>query len=159
MRRLTLALAVLLLAESASAAFEPARSGATLVYVSVAGEKRIALYQMDRATGKLMHRGDAKLDGEPGALTVDPQKRFLFAALRSTGKLASFRINPATGALTHLSTVPAGPDPAQISTDSRGRFLLTAYYVDAKVTVHEIGKDGSLGEKPLQSLPTADRAH
>ncbi len=63
----------------------------TFVYVSVAAEKRIAVYQTDRATGKLTHRGDTKLDGEPGALTVHPGRRFPFAALRAEGKLASFR--------------------------------------------------------------------
>src|SRR6185369_4463270 len=78
---------------------------------------------------------------------------------RSTGKLASFRLDAGTGKLTHISTVTVGPDPAHISTDRTGRFLLTAYYVDAKVTVHAIGKDGALSEKPLQSIPTADKAH
>jgi 6-phosphogluconolactonase len=133
--------------------------GTTVVYVSVAGEKRVAVYRMDDGTGELTHRGDVKLDGEPGALVVSPDRRFLFAALRSTGKLASFRIDPKAGTLTHLGTVPAGPDPAHISTDARGRYLLAAYYVDAKVTVHAIDKDGSLGEKPLQSIPTAEKAH
>jgi 6-phosphogluconolactonase len=132
----------------------------TFVYVSVAGEKRIAVYHLEPTTGKLTHRGDCKVaDGEPGALTVDPQQRYLLAAIRSTGKLASFRIDRATGGLTHLNTVPAGPDPAHIATDRSGRYLLTAYYVAAKVTVHEIGKDGRLSDQPLQSLATADKAH
>src|SRR5207244_7403845 len=131
----------------------------TFVYVAVAAEKRIAVYRLDGATGRLIHRGDCKVgDGEPGALTVDPDRRFLLAAIRSAGKLASFRIDPGTGALTHLGSVSAGPDPAHLATDRTGRFLLTAYYVDAKVTVHAIGKDGTLGEKPLQSVPTADKA-
>jgi 6-phosphogluconolactonase len=140
---------------------EPKQAGRgdTVVYVSVAAEKRIAVYTMDRATGALTHRGDAKLDGEPGAMTVDPGRRFLFAALRAEGKLAALRIDPATGLLTHVNTVPAGPDPAHLSTDAAGRYLLAAYYVDAKVTVHEIGKDGALGEKPLQTVPTAEKAH
>jgi 6-phosphogluconolactonase len=90
---------------------------------------------------------------------VGPARRFLFAAIRSTGKLASFRIDPATGRLTHLSTVTVGPDPAHISTDHTGRYLLTAYYVDARVTVHAIGDDRKLGVKPLQSIPTDDKAH
>jgi 6-phosphogluconolactonase len=160
MRPWTLLLVTAALAGPA-AADEPKRGGRanTFVYVSVAAEKRVAVYQLDRATGKLAHRGDAKLDGEPGALTVDPGRRFLFAALRAEGKLAALRIDRATGMLTHLNTVPAGADPAQLSTDAAGRYLLTAYYVAAKVTVHAIGKDGALGEKPVQSLPTADKAH
>jgi penicillin amidase len=153
-RRILPLVAVALLSAGASV------RAATFVYVSVAAEKRIAVYRLDAQTGKLAHRSDCKVeDGEPGALTIDPQKRFLLAAIRSTGKLASFRIDSATGRLTHQSTVPAGPDPAQISTDRDGRYLLTAYYVAAKVTVHAIGKDGRLSEKPLQSIATADKAH
>ena len=38
--------------------------------------------------------------------TVDTGRRFLFAALRSTGQLASFRINPGTGALAHADHLP-----------------------------------------------------
>jgi 6-phosphogluconolactonase len=160
MQPLSLLLVTAALAGTAPAT-EPRQAGPgdTFVYVSVAAEKRIAVYQMDRATGRLTHRGDTQLDGEPGALTVDPGRRFLFAALRAEGKLASFRINHAAGVLTHLNTVPAGPDPAHLSTDATGRYLLAAYYVDAKVTVHAVGKEGRLGEKPLQSLPTADKAH
>jgi 6-phosphogluconolactonase len=132
----------------------------TFVYVAVAAEQRIAVYRLDPETGKLAHRSDCKVaDGEPGALVVDPQKRFLFAAVRSTGKLAAFRVDAATGRLTHVNTVPAWPDPAHIATDRTGRHLLTAYYVAAKVTVHAIGKDGTLSEKPLQDIPTADKAH
>ena len=132
----------------------------TFVYVSVGAEKRIAVYRLDADTGKLAHKSDCNVaDGEPGALTVDPEKRFLLAAIRSTGKLASFRIDSATGKLTHLNTVPVGPDPAHISTDRSGRYLLTAYYVDAKVTVHAIGKDGILSKTPVQSIATADKAH
>lgn len=134
--------------------------GETFVYISVAAEKRIAVYQLDGATGKLTHRSDCQVtDGEPGALTVDPEKRFLLAAIRSTGKLASFRLDAGTGKLTHVNTVVVGPDPAQVATDRSGRFLLTAYYVDARVTVHAIGKDGALSDKPIESLPTADKAH
>jgi 6-phosphogluconolactonase len=132
----------------------------TFIYVSVAAEKRIAVFRLDADTGKLTYRSDCKVeDGEPGALTVDPEKRFLLVAIRSTGKLASFRIDPATGRLTPVNVVPVGPDPAHLSTDRTGRYLLTAYYVDAKVTVHAIGNDGTLGAKPLQSLATADKAH
>src|SRR5947208_7167147 len=119
MRSFTLLLATAVLAGPAPAAeLNQAGRGDTLVYVSVAGARRIAIFQMDRATGKLTPRGDAKLDGEPGALTVDPHRQFLFASLRSTGQLVSFRINRATGLLTHLNTVPAGSDPAHLSTDA-----------------------------------------
>src|SRR5437773_1316768 len=80
--------------------------GETFVYISVAAEKRIAVYQLDSATGKLTRRSDCQVaGGEPGALTVDPEKRLLLAAIRSTGKLASFRLDAGTGKLTHINTV------------------------------------------------------
>src|SRR5262245_36167648 len=76
--------------------------GDTFVYISVAAEKRIAVYQLDNETGKLTHKSDCPVaDGEPGALTVDPKKGCLLAAIRSTGKLASFRLDAGTGKLTH----------------------------------------------------------
>jgi hypothetical protein len=87
MRSLTLLVAAAALAGAVPAA-EPDRAGSgdTFVYVSVAAEKRMAVYRMDRATGNLTPRSDAKLDGDPGALAVDPRRQFLFAALRSTGR-------------------------------------------------------------------------
>ena len=62
---------------------------ADVVYVSVAGEKRIAIYQIDAKDGRLTRVGDVSTTGEPGALTTDPKRRYLFAALRSTGELAA----------------------------------------------------------------------
>ncbi len=144
---------VVLLASAAVAAAD------NYVYLSIAGDKKIAVYRVDSEKGSLTHLADVNTTGEPGALTTDPKKRFLFASLRSTGELASFRIDPGTGKLTHVNTVPAGADPAQISCDRTGRFLLTAYYQAGKVTVHEIGPDGALGDKPVQTVPTAEKAH
>ena len=111
---------------------------ADVVYVSVAGEKRIAIFKLDSGDGRLTPAGEISTSGEPGALVTDTKRRFLFAALRSTGELAAFRIEPASGKLTHINTVPAGADPAHISVDKAGKFLFTAYYVAGQVTVHAI---------------------
>ncbi len=150
--RLCLAVALVLLAAGTSWA-------KTFVYVALADQKKIAVYQMDGADGKLTHVADAACDGEPAALITDPAKKFLFASIRAEGKLSSFRIDAATGKLTAINTVEAGADPAHISTDATGKYLLCAYYVAAKVSVNAIDKDGRLSEKPVQSLPTADKAH
>src|SRR5947209_15646954 len=129
----------------------------TFVYVSAARDHKIRVYRLDPKDGTLTHSSDAATEGEPGALTTDPGRKFLFASLRAEGKLSAFRIDAATGKLTALNTVEAGPDPAHLSTDREGRFLLCAYYVAAKVTVHAVAPDGSLGNKPVQSLATADK--
>src|SRR5882724_3038854 len=132
---------------------------ADVVYVSVAGEKRISIFKLDSGDGRLTPTGDISTSGEPGALTTDPKRRILFAALRSTGELAAFRIEPASGKLTHINTVPAGADPAHISVDKAGKFLFTAYYVAGKVTVHAIGDDGAISKEPLQTIKTKEKAH
>ena len=130
----------------------------TIVYVSVADERRIAAYRL-ADDGKLTHLRDTKVPGQAAALTTDPARKFLFASLREEGKLASFRIEPKTGELTAVSVIPAGADPAQLSTDRTGKYLLTAYYVAAKVTVHTIGPKGELNEKADQTIATDDKAH
>jgi 6-phosphogluconolactonase (cycloisomerase 2 family) len=132
---------------------------AEFVYVSVAGEKRIAIYRIDSNDGSLTNVGNVSTAGEPGALTSDPNRRFLFAALHSTGELAAFRIDPSSGKLTHINTVPAGADPAHIAVDKQGKFLLTAYYVAGQVTVHGIADDGSLSKSPRQTFKTKEKAH
>jgi 6-phosphogluconolactonase len=128
------------------------------VYVSVAEEKRIAIYLVDSADGKLTHVDDATTSGKPGALTTDPKRRYLFAAIRSTGELAAFRIDPSDGKLTHINTVLGGADPAHMSVDREGKYLLTAYCA-GQATVHAIAEDGSLSKKPQQNIKTKEKAH
>jgi len=131
----------------------------TFAYVSLAKDRKIAVYKVEPPTGGLTHVADAPCEGEPGALVANPAKTLLFASLRPEGKLVAFRIDPRAGTLTHVNTIDAGPDPAHLSTDSAGRFLLAAYYVAGKVTVHAIEESGALRAQPVQSIPTAEKAH
>lgn len=131
----------------------------TFAYVSLAKDKKIAVYEVEAATGALIHVADVACGGEPAALVANPARTTLFASLRPEGKLMSFRIDPRAGTLTHLNTIDAGIDPAHLSTDKEGRFLLAAYYVAAKVTIHAIEESGSLRPQPVESVPTAEKAH
>lgn len=134
-------------------------SARTVVYCSVAGQRSIDLLTLDADTGQIAKIARHSVPGEPGALALSPDRKYLFACLRSTGQLASFHINANTGELTAINCVEAGADPAQISVDHTGAYLMTAYYVAAKVTVHRIGSEGSLSTEPVQTVLTADRAH
>jgi len=129
------------------------------VYVSSMQNRRILVYRCDSQSGELHPIDETPLEGEPGALTISPDGRYLFAAIRSEGKLASLGIDRETGKLKLINVVPAGADPAQISTDRRGNVLLTAYYAAGKVSVHRIEGDGALSADPLQELTTAEKAH
>src|SRR5436190_8366268 len=76
----------------------------TFVYVSMAPEQKIQVFRLDPKDGTLTPVEAVMVEGAPGSLAVDPQKRFLFASLRSNSTLASFHIDPATGKLKHLGT-------------------------------------------------------
>ena len=76
------------------------------VYVSIGGEERIAIYDMDTDTGALELKDSADAGGAVGALAVSPDKRFLYAAIRSTTSVTTFAIDSETGGLSQLGSVP-----------------------------------------------------
>tara|TARA_B100000809_G_scaffold264392_1_gene320097 strand:- start:644 stop:1720 length:1077 start_codon:yes stop_codon:yes gene_type:complete len=131
----------------------------TFVYVSLAGEEAISIWQMDQRTGELTHLSRVEVEGEPGCLTTDPEQKFMFASLRTAGKIASFNIDAKTGGLTPIGTISADADPAYLATDRSGRFLMSAYYFAGRVAVHPIGEDGSLDESTGRWTDTDDKAH
>jgi len=131
----------------------------TYLYVSLAGENRIAVYRQDPRDGSLTPTGSVAVDGAPGALTADPERRLLFASLRSTRSLASFRVDPATGIPTLLSTVPNSSDAAFVGLDGSRRYLLSAYYAAGRVMVHAIRPDGVLEVTPRADVATDRNAH
>ncbi len=77
-RILSIAAVMLLASDSTSLA-------GTYLYVSVAGENKISVFGVDPETGGLTHQADVATPGKPGSLAVDPSRKFLFAAVRSTG--------------------------------------------------------------------------
>ena len=54
----------------------------TFAYVSLAKDRKIAVYKIEAATGELTHVADVHCEGEPGALAANPAKTALFASLR-----------------------------------------------------------------------------
>ena len=128
-------------------------------YVSVAGDNKISVFEVDPNDGHLTHRTDVTTDGAPGSLAVDPKNRFLFAAIRSTGAISSFKIDAATGNLAHLSTSVVEADPAYVRTDATGKYLLSAYYRAGKVAVHAIDSSGKVSVEAIQWTETDEKAH
>src|SRR5262245_31646397 len=133
----------------------------TFVYVSMAPEKKIQIYKLDPADGKLTAVDGLMVEGSPGSLGVDPQKKFLFASLRTTSSLASFSIDPATGKLKQLSTaaLPKDENAAFVATDRSGKWLLSASYAAGKVVVHKINDDGTIQSPAVQTVTTEKTAH
>lgn len=129
------------------------------LYVSLLQEKKIVTFERDTMTGTLTRRHETRCPAEPAFLSVSWDRKTLFASYRSSGQLASFRIEPSTGRLKSISVVEGGADPAYLLADRTNRYLLSAYYQANKVTVHKLGADGSIGNTPLQTIGTAEKAH
>jgi 6-phosphogluconolactonase len=132
----------------------------TFVYVSMAPEQKIHVYRLDPKDGALTSVQVVAVDGAPGCLAVDPQRKYLFASLRTTSRLASFHIDPARGTLKAIGTaaLPKGENAVFVATDRTGRWLFTASYAAGKVVVHGLD-EGKIQTPAVQTLTTAKTAH
>ncbi len=131
----------------------------THVYLSIAGENRIAIYTFDVSNGGIELQENINVTGSPGPLALSPCGNYLYAGLRSSREIASFRIDEETKHLSHLRTISLDADTCYIATDKTGSFLLSAYYGAGKVTVHAIGADKTVEGETLQTVETDIHAH
>jgi 6-phosphogluconolactonase len=130
------------------------------VYLSIAGENKISIFEMNADTGKLYFLRDIVVSGGPGPLAVDPTQKYLYAGIRSTNEISSFQIDPDTGNLSLINTISLEADPCYMSTDQKGRFLLSAYYRAGVAAVHRIHpKNGAVERSPVEQRATAEHAH
>jgi 6-phosphogluconolactonase len=130
----------------------------TFVYVSNAEDGDIGVYEL-RADGTLVAKGRTPVGKAVMPMATSPDKRFLFAAVRSQPyAVHGFAIDARSGALSRVGAGPLAESLAYISTDRTGRFLLGASYGGNLVSVNPIGSDGLVGEA-LQVMPTAPNAH
>ena len=129
------------------------------MYVAVNEDNKISVFTVDPDTGGLTHRHDVPVSGGPFTLAISPDRSHLYCGSRETPALTSFRIDQSGGGLTQTGSVPLDSWPVYVNTDRRGRFVLSSYYQGARVAVHPIGDDGSVGDPPVVSLETATGAH
>ena len=135
-----------------------AAQAATFVYVSNAEDGTIGMYTLG-ADGTLQPGARVEAGKPVMPMSVSPDKRFLFAAIRSKPfTVVSYAIDRGTGAVKQLSTGPLAESFPYIQVDGTGRYLLGASYGGHLVSVNAIGKDGKVSE-PIQVVPTARNAH
>ncbi len=97
-------------------------SAAMFVYVSNAEDGDIGTYRM-LDSGELQPGGRAGAASLVMPMTVSPDRRFLYAASRSTPYTVHvYAIDPGTGALKPLGASPLADSFAYISLDATGRF-------------------------------------
>jgi 6-phosphogluconolactonase len=129
------------------------------VYVSIQGEDKILQFAMDEQSGALERLAEVPAPGAPGPMTIDPTRRFLYAARRGDKQISSFAIDGRSGALSLVGTVGLESDPPFLNTDKTGRFMLSSYYAAGKVAVHPIRSDGAVTGPPIEWIDTATGAH
>jgi 6-phosphogluconolactonase len=150
--RLCTSLALMACAASASAK--------TMVYVSNADSRDIYVMELGQADGSVALVEKIATGGTVMPLAVSPDRRFLYASLRSLPySVSSFAIDRQSGKLGLLSTVPLADNMANLATDKTGRFLLAASYTGSKISVNPIAAKGEVEAPPLAVIPTREKAH
>jgi len=135
------------------------RSASSFVYVSNAADGDIATFSL-QPDGALQVGPRVKAADVVGPLAVSPDRRFLYAAVRSKPySVHAYAIAPGSGALTPLAVTPLAESFPYISLDRTGRYLLGASYHAHLVSVNAVGADGRVAAGPLQLIPVGRNAH
>ena len=133
----------------------------------------LTLYSVDVDNRALVNGGTISAPANIQYAWAHPSKRYLYIVSSNGGPGSAgvagdkhfanaFRIDPASSALTpHGATLVLPSRPIHTSVDMAGEYLLTAYNDPSGVSVHRIGKDGTLGERVDQpnALDTGKYAH
>jgi 6-phosphogluconolactonase len=135
----------------------------TVAYVANADSHDIAVLALDAADaapGSPLREIDRfAAGGSVMPLAVSPDKRFLYASIRSEPyRVLSLSIDAASGRLEETGSAPLPASMCWISTDRRGRFLLSASYGSSLVSISPIDRDGVAG-KAQQVVATDAKAH
>ncbi|MBT5706430.1 MAG: lactonase family protein [Verrucomicrobia bacterium] len=146
--------ALLLLGTNSHAFADPG-----LLFVSLAGDKKIVSYRQDSETGTLTKIAELAIEAEPGYLSANKNGTRLFAAYRSSGELASYQIDSTTGRLNLISKVNGGADPAYVALDRSETYLMSAYYRAGKVGIHRVDQSGRILDEEVNYYPTNQKAH
>lgn len=132
----------------------------TIVYVSNADSRDISVLALDAQTGVLARLETAPAGGRVMPLTISPDRRFLYAGLRSEPyTVVTFTVAPESGRLQRLRTAPLADNCCYLATDRTGRFLFGASYSGSRLSVNAINPDGEVDPVPLAVIPTGKNAH
>jgi 6-phosphogluconolactonase len=136
----------------------PAFAG-TFVYVSNAEDGDVGVYAMG-PDGELQPAAHAPAAMLVMPMAVSPNRRFLYAAVRSKPySVIQYAIDARSGALQQVSTSPLAESFPYISVDKTGRYLFGASYSGHVISLNAIGDDGRVAAEPSQVIPVGRHAH
>jgi 6-phosphogluconolactonase len=152
-------LAAALLLGGALMTLQGCATSTAVAYVSNADSRDISVLKLDRGTGAIQPTQTVDVGGTVMPLALSPDKRFLYASLRSEPfSVVTFSVDPRSGALTRVAIAPLPDSMANIMTDRTGRWLFAASYGGHKISVSPIGADG-VARPATSVLPTGKNAH
>ncbi|MCA9607693.1 MAG: beta-propeller fold lactonase family protein [Myxococcales bacterium] len=133
----------------------PPTPGPWTVYVTVGGESRLSVLDLDRE-GVATERaaGSLALPSSPGPLAHDPEARRLYVGLG--GASSGIATVSVAGAAPALEGVTDTPDPVYLAV-APGRRLVSAYFGQDELRVHDVS--GAPSHPQLRMLSTADEPH
>ncbi|HEU4377752.1 MAG TPA: beta-propeller fold lactonase family protein [Hyphomicrobiaceae bacterium] len=132
----------------------------TFVYVSNAQDGNIDAYTMDKSTGALTSIGKTEAGKLVMPMVVSPNKKFLYAAVRSEPfRVITYAIDAKSGALTQKATAPLPDSMPYVSVDATSRFLFTASYGGDKIAVSPISPSGLVEAAAIEVIATGRNAH
>ena len=122
----------------------------------------VAVYRIDPASGEWTQVQLLKEIANPSWLTLDRQRRFLYAAHGDGNEATAFAIDRESGRLTLMNRqATRGRNGVRVGIDASNRFAVLANYSTGTVAVLPINADGSLGALadlvPLEGKPGPHR--
>ena len=132
----------------------------TMVYVANSVKGGIKAFVLNRQDSTLEESGGYMTDDGVAPLAISPDRRFLYAAIRTERfRVAAFTIDSASGELHFLNAVPVPAAPTYMSVDGSGRFLLFASYSGDLVCVMALGREGMAQPEPVCLLRPGRNPH
>jgi 6-phosphogluconolactonase len=131
----------------------------TFAYVSCADSREILALELNPANGDLALVQRVPAGGAVMPLAVSPDRRRLYAGLRSAPyRAAGYAIDAHSGHLAILGYGPLPDSMPYLATDRTGNHLLSASYGGHMVAVSRLGENG-VPDAPHQVSSTGPNAH
>ncbi len=132
----------------------------TIVYIANADSREIFVLELNQDDGSIKVVQRIATSGMVMPLAISPDKKHLFASLRSEPfSVSSFAIDAGSGKLSAIKTVPLADNMANLATDRTGRYLLAASYFGSKISINKIAETGAVDPEPLEVLTSGKNAH
>ncbi|GAA0483918.1 MULTISPECIES: beta-propeller fold lactonase family protein [Tatumella] len=142
-----------------SVAASAAATPQTFVYISNAASGTISAWALDKHSQTMQPVATYPAAKQVMSSVVSPDKKTLYAAIRSKPyRVMSWHIAD-NGTLTPAGETPLQDSMAYISLDRSGHYLLSASYGGDLFTVNRINDKGQPEAPPVQIVHTGKRAH